>query len=93
MAELAIVVGMLAALLSVPAAVFWLPWEVVLEGAVVATLVGLWLGVPAGLLYHVRLYLLARPRPAAGGSTLCARLGAGRRRRPVVATEVGSLWA
>ncbi len=62
-AELAIVLGMLGALLSVPAVLLWLPWEVVLESAVVAFLVGLLLGVPAGLLYHLRLYLLARPRP------------------------------
>ena len=64
MAELAIVVGLLGALLAVPAVLFWLPWEVVLQTAVVAVAVGLLLGVPAGLLYHVRLFMLARPRPA-----------------------------
>jgi hypothetical protein len=63
MAELAIVLAMLVGLLSVPAVLFWFPWEWVLEAAVVSVLVGLVLGVPAGALYHLRLYTLARPRP------------------------------
>jgi hypothetical protein len=64
MVELAIVLAMLVGLLSVPAVFIWFPWEWVLEAAVVALAVGLLLGVPAGLLYHLRLYALARPRPS-----------------------------
>jgi hypothetical protein len=62
--ELGIVAGLVAGLLALPAVVTWLPWEVTFGIGLLLVALGMAIGVPAGALYHVRLYRLVRPRGA-----------------------------
>ncbi len=57
-------VGVLASLLALPALMTWLPWELVFGLGLALVLLGMAIGVPAGALYHVRLYRLVRPQGA-----------------------------
>jgi hypothetical protein len=60
-AELGIVAVLLGALVALPALVTWLPWEATLGFGVALVVLGMAIGVPAGALYHARLYRLVRP--------------------------------
>jgi hypothetical protein len=64
MAELRIVACLLGALLAMPVLVTWLPWEATFGIGVALVALGMAIGVPAGALYHVRLYRLVRPTGA-----------------------------
>lgn len=92
MAELGIVAGLLGVLLALPALVTWLPWEATFGIGIALVLVGMSIGVPAGALYHVRLYRLVRPtgtwwlRP----TTLHPRLAEAERPRVMGAFKLGA---
>lgn len=61
MGELGIVAGLIGGLLALPALVTWLPWEATFGLGLALVALGMAIGVPAGALYHVRLYRLVRP--------------------------------
>ncbi len=61
MRELAIVVGV-TAVMCVLSGVWFTPWETLYQGGLVVTAVGFLLGVPTGLMYHLRLYQALGPR-------------------------------
>jgi hypothetical protein len=63
-AELRVVVALILGLLALPALVTWLPWEVTFGLGIALIALGLAIGVPAGALYHVRLYREVRPARA-----------------------------
>lgn len=61
MRELAIVVA-ISAVLCLLSAVWFTPWESLYYGGIWVTAAGFVLGVPTGVLYHVRLYQVLHPR-------------------------------
>ena len=61
MGELGIVAALLGGLLALPALITWLPWEATFGLGVALVLLGMGVGVPAGALYHVRLYRVVKP--------------------------------
>jgi hypothetical protein len=63
-AEVGIAAALLAALVALPALVTWLPWEMTFGIGIALVAAGMAIGVPAGALYHVRLYRLVKPRGA-----------------------------
>ena len=61
MRELGIVIVLIAVMLIVSAA--WVtPWEALYRAGIWLTLIGFVVGVPTGLVYHVRLYQALHPR-------------------------------
>jgi hypothetical protein len=61
MRELGIVIAIVAVMLLMSG--IWLtPWESLYRGGMVLTVVGFVIGVPTGLVYHVRLYQTLHPR-------------------------------
>jgi hypothetical protein len=78
--------------LALPALVTWLPWEATFGLGLALVLLGMAIGVPAGALYHVRLYRLTRPtgtwwlRP----TTLHPQLGEAERPRVMGVFKLGA---
>jgi hypothetical protein len=64
MVELGLVLGLLTALIGGMALVAYAPWDWLFGGGVLFACVGLLVGVPTGLWYHVLLYRALRPRGA-----------------------------
>ena len=87
MIELGVVALVVAGLVAVPALVAVVPWEVTFGLGVALVALGMLVGVPAGALYHVRLWRAVRPAAGSGWwlhpTGLHARLEA-RDRRPVM---------
>lgn len=61
MRELAIVLGVTAVMCLV-SGIWFIPWESLYHGGIWVTLIGFVVGVPSGLMYHVRLYQTLDPR-------------------------------
>ena len=64
MVELGLVLGLLAALTGGMALVAYTPWDWLVGGGTLLAGVGLLVGLPTGLWYHVLLYRALRPRGA-----------------------------
>jgi len=56
------VLGLLGALVGGAALLSYAPWDWLFGGGIVLSLLGLAVGVPTGLWYHVRLYRAVRAR-------------------------------
>ncbi len=93
MAELGIVAGLLGGLLALPALVTWLPWEATFGIGLTLVALGLSIGVPAGALYHVRLYRVVKPtgRWWLHPTALHPQIGADARPRVMSAFRVGAV--
>lgn len=61
MRELGIVVAIIA-VMCLASGMWLVPWETLYEAGMWVTAAGFALGVPAGVVYHVRLYRALRPR-------------------------------
>ncbi len=64
MIELGLVALLLVALVGVPALFVALPWDATFGLGLVLVALGMGVGVPAGALYHVRLWRALRPAGA-----------------------------
>lgn len=64
MLELGVVALVVGALVAVPALFAAVPWHVTFGVGVALVALGMAIGVPAGALYHVRLYRAVRPTSA-----------------------------
>ncbi len=102
MIELGIVLGLLGALVGGAALLTRAPWDWLFGGGGLLVALGLLVGAPCGLWYHVRLYRALRPRgPLPRGwwvrpDRLHDRLAASERRavmRPFYAGAVGFVLA
>jgi hypothetical protein len=62
MSELGIAVGLLVGLVGGAALLTQVPWEILFGGGVALIALGMAVGVPAGVAYHVVLYRKLRPR-------------------------------
>jgi hypothetical protein len=91
-AELGIVAVLLGGLLALPAVVTWLPWEATFGIGLTLVSLGMIVGVPAGALYHVRLYRLIRPTGAwwLHPTALHTKLGEAERPRVMSAFKIGA---
>jgi len=58
------VLGLLAALVGGAALLSYTPWDWLFGGGIMLSILGLLLGVPTGLSYHLRLYKALKPRGA-----------------------------
>lgn len=85
MSELLLVCGLLGSLVGGAALLSRTPWEWLFGGGLLLTALGLLLGVPTGLLYHVRLHRAVRKHGSLPRSwwlrpvELHARIGAAER--------------